>query len=127
MINVIVNEGLYDKAFVDNWTVGFEKLRQHVQDYTPQKVEQITWVPAEQIIKAARIYATTKPACIQDGNAIDDDINSVQTERAISILRTITGNLGIPGGEVDWAPLPLGMKPAYAPGGQKESSFAPLR
>jgi anaerobic selenocysteine-containing dehydrogenase len=108
MINVIVNEELYDKSFVSKWTVGFDKLHQHVQKNTPSCVEEVTWVPAQQIVAAARMYATTKPACIEDGNAIDDDINSVQTARATAILRAITGNLSIPGGEVDYAPLSLG-------------------
>ncbi len=46
MLNVIINEGLYDKEFVRDWTFGFDKLEEHVQDYTPEKVEEITWVPA---------------------------------------------------------------------------------
>ena len=108
MINVLINEELYDKAFVLDWTIGFDRLRKHVQDNTPGWAEKISWVPTEQIEAAARTYATTRPACIQDGNAIDDDINSVQTARAISILRAITGNLSVPGGEVDYAPLTLG-------------------
>ena len=108
MINVIVNEELYDKSFVSNWTVGFDKLQQHVQDNTPKWAEEITWVPAEKIVAAARMYATTKPACIRDGNGYEENINSVQTARAIAILRTVTGNLSVPGGEVDWAELPLG-------------------
>ena len=108
LINVIVNEGLYDNSFVTKWTLGFDKLRQHVHGNTPTWAEKITWVPAKKIETAARMYATTKPACIRDGNGFEENINSVQTARAISILRTITGNLGIPGGEVDWADLPLG-------------------
>lgn len=99
MMNVIVNEGLFDKAFVEKWTVGFNELKAHVQDYPPDKVEKITWVPAEKIREAARFYATNKPACIELGNAVDQNLNSFQTARAISILRAITGNLGIPGGE----------------------------
>jgi thiosulfate reductase/polysulfide reductase chain A len=114
MINVIVNEELFDKPFVDNWTIGFDKLRKHVQDYSPQWAEEVTWVPAEKIVTAARTYATTKPACIEDGNAIDDDVNSVQSERAISILRAITGNLSVPGGEVDSAPLTVGTARYFA-------------
>jgi anaerobic selenocysteine-containing dehydrogenase len=113
MINVILDEELYDKDFVSNWTVGFNRLRKHVQDNTPKWAEEITWVPAEQIEKAARMYATTKPACIRDGNGFEGNVNSVQTARAIAILRTITGNLGIPGGEVDWAALPLGKMPDF--------------
>jgi anaerobic selenocysteine-containing dehydrogenase len=123
MMNVIITEGLYDRAFVDQWTVGFDRLREHVREYPVKKVEEITWVPSEKIIEAARGYAETKPASIQDGNAMDDDLNSVQTARAIAILRAITGNLGIPGGDIDWKDLPLGLKPTYAPGQAGVLSF----
>lgn len=107
MINVIVNEGLFDKAFIDNWAAGFDELRVHIQDYPPETVAAITWVDAETIRGAARFYATNKPACIQCGNAIEHNINSFQTARAISILRAITGNLGVPGGELQWSPLAI--------------------
>ena len=107
MLNVIINENLYDKAFVEQWTVGFDQLKAHVQDYPPERVADITWVPAEMIKQAARFYGANKPACIQWGNAIDQGVNSFQTARAICILRAITGNLGIPGGELQWSPPPL--------------------
>lgn len=107
MIHVIINEGLFDKAFVDEWTVGFDELKAHIQDYAPESVEGITWLSAETIREAARFYATNKPACIQWGNAIDQGVNSFQTARAISILRAITGNLGVPGGESQWSSLGL--------------------
>jgi anaerobic selenocysteine-containing dehydrogenase len=123
MMNIIINEGLYDKSFVDEWTVGFDKLKEHVKDYPVEKVEEITWVPKEEIVGAARLYASIRPASIQDGNAMDDDLNSVQTARAIAILRAITGNLGIPGGDIDYSELPLGLKPTYAPGQAEALSF----
>ena len=107
MLNVIINEGLYDKAFVEQWTVGFDELSAHVQDYTPEKVADITWVPAETIKEAARFYGVNKPACIQWGNAIDHGVNSFQSARALCILRAITGNLEIPGGAVRWSPPPV--------------------
>jgi anaerobic selenocysteine-containing dehydrogenase len=100
MINWIIADGLYDKDFVRNWTVGFEELKDHVQQYTPDVVEGITWVKAADIKKAAALYATHKPGVIQIGNAIDHTMNNVQTARAIAILRAITGNLGVPGGEL---------------------------
>ncbi len=54
LLNVIINENLYDKEFVEKWTHGFDELKQRVQEYPVQKVSQITWVPAEDIVKAAR-------------------------------------------------------------------------
>jgi len=100
MINSIITDGLYDKAFVRDWTVGFEELKEHVHKYAPDIVEGITWVKAADIKKAAALYATHKPGVIQIGNAIDHNMNNVQTARAVAILRAITGNLGVPGGEV---------------------------
>jgi anaerobic selenocysteine-containing dehydrogenase len=105
MINVIVKQELFDKAFVRDWTVGFDQLKAHVQSYSPEKAEEITWVPAGKIIEAARFYALNKPASIRWGNGIDQGVNSFQTARAISILRAITGNLGVPGGELKWSRL----------------------
>lgn len=103
MINVIINEGLFDKAFVDNWTVGFDALKAHIQEYSPEKVEEITWVDAATIREVARFFAGNKPACIDAENAVEHNVNSFQAHRAILILRAITGNLGLPGGDVKWS------------------------
>jgi anaerobic selenocysteine-containing dehydrogenase len=99
MINVIINEKLYDKEFVEKWTIGFDLLKSHVQGYPPKKVADITWIPADEIVKVARLYATHRPGHIEWGNAIDHQLNSFQTARAISMLMALTGNLGVPGGE----------------------------
>ncbi|MGQ9788673.1 MAG: molybdopterin-containing oxidoreductase family protein [Candidatus Hadarchaeaceae archaeon] len=98
MLNVIISEKLYDQEFVERWTVGFEKLSEHVKNYPPEKVEEITWVKSGDIIAAARTYATFKPACINQGNSLDLQSNGVQTSRALAILQAITGNLDVPGG-----------------------------
>jgi anaerobic selenocysteine-containing dehydrogenase len=114
MLNVIIEEGLYDSDFVQNWTVGFDKLKAHVQDYTPERVADITWVPAEKIRQAARFYATNRPACLHWGNAIDYGVNSFQTARALCIMRAITGNLEAPGGDLRWLPVPVNpLSPEY--------------
>jgi len=68
LLQVIIEEQLYDKEFVEQWTVGFDKLKEHVKDYAPEKVSEITWVPADRIRQSARIYALNKPACLQCGN-----------------------------------------------------------
>ena len=101
IINVVVNEGLYDKDFVNKWTVGFDKLKHHVRKYPPERVAEITWVPSELIVEAARVYAANRPGRIEWGNALDQQLNSFQAGRALSILMALTGNLGVPGGEVE--------------------------
>jgi anaerobic selenocysteine-containing dehydrogenase len=100
MIHVIINENLYDRNFIDRFTIGFDRLAEHVHQYSPAKVSKITWVPSGDIEEAARCYARAKPACIQWGNAVDHGVNSFQTARALSILKAITGNLDVPGGDL---------------------------
>ena len=69
-----------------------------------------TWIPEEKIREAARLYAQTKPACIQWGNALEHTTDSVQNARALLILKAITGNLDAPGGNVN-RPGPPVMRP----------------
>jgi anaerobic selenocysteine-containing dehydrogenase len=99
-IRLIITEDLYDHDFVANWTIGFDDLKEAVSAYTPEKVAEITGVPADLMTKAARMYATSKPALIPWGYGLDKQgVNSTQCARARAILRAITGNLEIPGGE----------------------------
>ncbi len=101
-INVIINEKLFDAAFVREWTVGFDRLKSHVQDYGVDKTAELTWTQAAQIVQAARMFASGRPGVIHWGNGLDTNLNSFQTCRAIAMLRAITGNLAIPGGELKW-------------------------
>ncbi len=100
IINVIITEELYDKDFVQNWTVGFEKLAERARSYSPEEVERISWVPASTVREIARMYATSKPATIAQGVALDHCVGGVQTSRAVAILVAITGNLDVPGGNI---------------------------
>ncbi len=101
MLKVIVEEGLYEREFVEKWTVGFGELEKHLKEYSLNRLSEITWVPGEKIIEASRLYAQTRPACIQWGNAIEHNIHSVQSARALMILKAISGNLDSPGGNVN--------------------------
>jgi anaerobic selenocysteine-containing dehydrogenase len=105
LLNVIITEGLYDGHFVNRWTFGFDKLKEHVRKYSPEVVEKVTWVPADKIRQFARMYALIKPATISQDVALDHCVNGVQNSRAISILVAITGNLDIIGGNVYFPPL----------------------
>ena len=98
MLNVIVNEDLYDKEFTEKWTHGFDELKKRVQDYPPEKVSEITWIPRDKIISAAKMYASSKPASVQWGVAIDQTKEAITTPHAILALWTLTGNMDVPGG-----------------------------
>ena len=100
MLNVIITEKLYDKAFVDEWTTGFSKLEKHVQAYPPDKVSEITWIEAEKVVAAAKLFAGSRYACLMNGNASEDTYNSTQFARAASIIQAICGQLDIPGGTI---------------------------
>lgn len=100
-LRVIIDENLFDKEFVESWSVGFDRLKEQVQDYSLEKVSEITWIPREEIVTGARMYATTKPAVITHGLGIDlQGVNATQAARARCILRAITGNLDVKGGEL---------------------------
>jgi len=107
MLNVIINEKLYDVDFVGKWTVGFGRLKNFIAAYPPEEVAQKTWVPQSLIEQAARMFAAARPAAIQWGNALDQTSNAFQACRAVAILMAITGNLDVPGGAIfpDGVPL----------------------
>ena len=109
MLNVIVRERLYDEMFVDAWCLGFEQLAERVQRYTPEWASEVSWVPADKIAQAARMYACTKPAVMHTRMGVCMNTNSVQTVRAISIMLAICGNLDVRGGNV-FRRLPKGFR-----------------
>jgi anaerobic selenocysteine-containing dehydrogenase len=98
-LNIIINEKLYDTEFIENWTVGFDELTARVQEYPLDKVENITGVPADRIREAATMYATVKPGIIPWSVITDKQKNSTSAIRAQCILRVLTGNLNVPGGD----------------------------
>jgi anaerobic selenocysteine-containing dehydrogenase len=109
MIHVIINEKLHDADFIEKYTRGFDTLISHVQQYTPEWAEKITWVPAHDIRKLARLFAKTKGAGIYQGTCTQDQTaNGTQNSRAFSVLQIITGNINNPGGWVISPRLPLG-------------------
>ncbi len=100
-INLIIEEGLYDKTFVENYCHGFAELRARAAEYPLQRVAEITWCDPDLIARAARLYATSKPAQLVLGNGTDHaGLNTYQSVRALFILMGITGNIDVPGGNV---------------------------
>jgi anaerobic selenocysteine-containing dehydrogenase len=99
LANVIIEENLIDMDFVENWTEGFEEYRAYVSGFPPSATEEITGVPASLITKAARLFATTKPAAILTGACPTvHHTNGVQNHRAITALVGLTGNFDVAGG-----------------------------
>ncbi len=97
--NVIIEEELYDKDFVENYIHGWDAFKERVmKDYPLEKVQEITWIDKELIREAARMYATTKPAAIQWGVPTEESINCTDFTRTAIGLMGITGNLDAPGG-----------------------------
>ncbi len=125
MINVIINEELYDIEFVEKWTEGFDELKKHVQKYPPQKVSEICWVPEDKIVEAARLYAKNRPGAIGTGSGgLCQNTNTFQTNRAIAILVSIVGNLDIKGGHINH---PLILKDKGTMMAQYDMAFGDLK
>lgn len=113
LANVIIEEGLHDREFVENWTLGFEKYRSYVRDFSPKVTEDITGVPSDRIIEAAKLFARTKPAAILSGaNATVHHTNGLQNHRALTALIGLTGNFDREGGNYVVPPTYL-----YVPSG----------
>ncbi|MDO9308525.1 MAG: molybdopterin-dependent oxidoreductase [Deltaproteobacteria bacterium] len=106
MINEIIEANLYDFEFVDQYTVGFDELKKVASRYPADKVAEDLWLSSGQIRQVARLYATTKPAAIIDGNGLDMHREVFDTTRAVAMLRALTGNLDKPGGDVLPQPIP---------------------
>lgn len=100
MVNVIIEEDLYDHEFVDCWCYGFDELKERASHFPLDVAEKITTIPADLIQAAARDYANAKPAAIQWGLALDQQKHGLGANHAVQALWAITGNVDIPGGNI---------------------------
>ncbi|MBI5115178.1 molybdopterin-dependent oxidoreductase [Candidatus Poribacteria bacterium] len=105
MAYVMIEEGLYDKNFLDKYTLGFDKFKEYVTGReddvpkTPQWAEQITGVPAQTIVELAHAYSKTKPAALTVGHGPGRTNHGEQFHRAAATLCAMTGNVGVSGGD----------------------------
>jgi len=97
MMNVIIAKGLHDAAFIKARTEGFEALREAVARYTPERVEEVTGVPAGKIREAARLYAGAERASIFFSMGITQHTTGVDNVVSVANLAMLTGNVGRPG------------------------------
>ena len=98
MINVLVEEELYDEDFVRDWTIGFDGLAKYVQHYRPEVVEHITGIPAETVTALARRIAAAKGVSQLMYTGLEYANSGVQNIRATLILWALAGQLDVPGG-----------------------------
>ena len=99
ILNVIIGEDLYDHEFTDNWCNGFDKLAEHVKEFTPEWAAERTGLDAERIREVAKLMGTTKPMGIVYGNGIGDQQADGNWEVAcVCLIEAITCNLGVAGG-----------------------------
>jgi thiosulfate reductase / polysulfide reductase chain A len=109
MLNVIVGEGRYDKEFVATYTTGFDKVAEHVQQYTPDWAEKETGIPARDIVHIAREFADAAPRAVYyAGRRSSWYKNDFQMRRAQAILNAVVGNWDREGGMVPNAKIAMG-------------------
>ncbi len=101
MMYTIIEEDLYDKEFVENYTSGFDKLREHVKKWPPFIAAEITGVPEDTIKEAARLFAKSKStAVLRFLGGLETTQNGFQAHRAVDVLIGITGNVDNEGGHI---------------------------
>jgi len=131
LMNVIINEGLYDEEFIKERTENFGEFKKVVSKYTPERVEKITGIPKESLTKAARLYGKAKKASIIFAMGITQHITGTDNVISLANLAMLTGNVGQEGTGVN--PLrgqnnvqgacDLGALPNVYPGYQKVSDL----
>ena len=94
LLNIIISENLYDKEFVENRTEGFDELKEAVEEYTPEKVSEITGVPVEKLQEAARTYARANAATILYCMGITQHTSGTNNVIALANMAMLTGNVG---------------------------------
>jgi anaerobic selenocysteine-containing dehydrogenase len=100
LCNVIIAEDLVDHDFIDKWVYGYEEFAERVAEFTPERAAKICWLNADDIRRAARLFAQRKPANIFWGVAVDMQNNGIGAAQGIEALAIITGNIDNPGGMV---------------------------
>jgi formate dehydrogenase alpha subunit len=97
LAHVVIRDGLVDERFVAERTEGYEAMAELVEAYTPEAVEEITSVPAADLVAAAHMYAEAERACILWGLGVTEHRYGSECVRMICNLALLTGNVGRPG------------------------------
>jgi anaerobic selenocysteine-containing dehydrogenase len=114
MIQVLVSEGLVDRPLIERETVGFEALAGLARAWSPERTAAVTGVPAEQIVRTARLIATETPTAIWSGLGVEHHENGVQSVRAIAALEALCRRSGEPQIREDLTPVRVAHGPLPA-------------
>jgi formate dehydrogenase alpha subunit len=101
LMNVIIAEDLWDRAYVEGRTEGFAELQEAVKKYTPEYVERLTGIPQDELREVARVYASVGKAGIYYAMGITQHITGTDNVRSIANLAMLCGNVGVEGGGVN--------------------------
>jgi formate dehydrogenase major subunit len=94
MMNVIVTEGLYDAQYIQAHTEGFERLKSHLQKFTPEAMEPVCGIPADEIRTVARKYAKARAAIIFWGMGVSQHTHGTDNARCLISLALMCGQVG---------------------------------
>ena len=94
--NILINKQFYDKQYVEDHTVGFEEYKSIVENYTPEYAEKVTGIPAEDIVKAMKMYSSAKNAMILYGMGVCQFAQAVDVVKGLASIALLTGNFGRP-------------------------------
>ena len=101
LMNVIIEEDLWDRTYVEERTEGFGSLKEAVKKYTPEYVEKLTGIPQDELREVARIYASAGKAGIYYAMGITQHVTGTDNVRSIANLAMLCGNVGVEGGGVN--------------------------
>lgn len=94
IMSVIVEEGLYDQAYIDKFTDNWEAEKEHLKQFSPEKMAGVCGIPAEQLREAARTFANGKAGMIFWGMGVSQHIHGTDNARSLIALALMTGNVG---------------------------------
>lgn len=97
MLHTIVSEGLTDDQYIAGYTEGFDKLKERIKDFPPERMSEMCGIPAETIKEVARLYATAESAIIFWGMGISQHVHGTDNARCLIALALTTGQIGRPG------------------------------
>ncbi len=101
--HILIREGAYDASTVEKHCHGFDRYRDHIQQFTPEKAAKVCEIPRAEIDRLAGLYAENKPLCTNlSRGALGKHWNGVQMVRAVLCLIPLSGNLAVRGGGAIW-------------------------